>query len=126
MQCDVVTIGGGFSGLITACCAAEFGLSVAVLEARSEDRYPCSSRWVTGAANVMGLPILNEPDRLYAAIPNGSGRNANLAVAARARRQWQARHRMARAAGAQFTSRALRHEQSGQRVLSSRCQLSGS
>ena len=81
MQYDVVTIGGGFSGLVTACRAAELGLSVAVLEERYEDRYPCSSRYATGAANVMGLPIMGEPDRLFATIMNGSGRNADPAVA---------------------------------------------
>src|SRR5262245_2946343 len=65
MTYDMVTIGGGFSGLVTACRAAEFGLKVAVLEARSEDRYPCSSRYTTGVCNVMGLAILAEPDVLY-------------------------------------------------------------
>lgn len=45
MTYDLVTIGGGFSGLVTAARAAELGLSVAVLEARTEDRYPCSSRF---------------------------------------------------------------------------------
>src|SRR5262249_48078910 len=68
MSYDVVTIGGGFSGLVTAARAAELGLKVAVLEARSEDRYPCSSRYTTGACNVMGLAILSEPDALYKAI----------------------------------------------------------
>jgi len=40
MSYDVITIGGGFSGLVTACRAAELGLKAAVLEARNEDRYP--------------------------------------------------------------------------------------
>jgi fumarate reductase flavoprotein subunit len=117
MQYDVVTVGGGFSGLVTACRAAELGLSVAVLEARDEDRYPCSSRYATGAANVMGLPIMSEPDRLFAAIINGSGRNANPAVAraladnGRRAIAWLSRQ------GAEFTSRVLRHDQPGQQVL---------
>jgi succinate dehydrogenase/fumarate reductase flavoprotein subunit len=55
MQFDVVTIGGGFSGLIPACRAAEAGLSAAVLEVRSEERYPCSSRFSTGVGNIMGV-----------------------------------------------------------------------
>ena len=117
MQYDVVTVGGGFSGLVTACRVAELGLSVAVLEARDEDRYPCSSRYATGAANVMGLPIMSEPDRLFAAIMNGSGRNANPAVAraladnGKRAIAWLSRQ------GAQFTSRVLRHDQPGQQVL---------
>src|ERR1700733_8580789 len=81
MQFDVVTIGGGFSGLIPACRAAQSGLSAAVLEARSEDRYLCSSRYSTGVSNVMGHPILADPDVLFRTILEGSGNNANPAVA---------------------------------------------
>src|SRR5882757_4932601 len=81
MQYDVITVGGGFSGLTTACRAAELGLKVAVLEARTEDRYPCSSRYSTGVCNVMGLAILADPDVLYRAIIDGSGGTANPALA---------------------------------------------
>ena len=81
MQFDVVTIGGGFSGLIPACRAAEAGLSAAVLEARSEERYPCSSRFSTGVGNIMGLPIMAEPDRIFRAIMDGSGANAHPVIA---------------------------------------------
>src|SRR5215468_2651673 len=81
MSYDVVTIGGGFSGLVTACRAAELGLKAAVLEARTEDRYPCSSRFTTGVSNVMGLGIMAEPDLLYQAIIRGSGSNATPALA---------------------------------------------
>jgi fumarate reductase flavoprotein subunit len=117
MQYDVVTIGGGFSGLVAACRAAELGLSVAVLEARGEDRYPCSSRYATGAANVMGLPIMSEPDRLFAAITNGSGRNANPAVARAVADNGKRAIAWLSQQGAQFTSRVLRHDQPGQQVL---------
>jgi fumarate reductase flavoprotein subunit len=117
MQYDVVTIGGGFSGLVTACRAAELGLSVAVLEERDEDRYPCSSRYATGAANVMGLPIMSEPDRLFAAIVKGSGRNANSAVARALANNGERAIAWLSLQGAQFTSRVLRHDQPGQKVL---------
>ncbi len=117
MQYDVVTVGGGFSGLVTACRAAELGLSVAVLEARDEERYPCSSRYATGATNVMGLPIFKEPDRLYAAIVNGSGANASPAVARAIADNGKRAIEWLVLQGAQFTSRALRHEQPGQQVL---------
>ncbi len=117
MQYDVVTIGGGFSGLITACRAAELGLSVAALEARSEDCYPCSSRYATGAANVMGLPILSEPDRLYAAILQGSGSHATPAVARAVADNGERAIAWLSQQGAEFTSRVLRHEQPGQQVL---------
>jgi fumarate reductase flavoprotein subunit len=117
MQFDVVAVGGGFSGLIPACRAAQSGLSVAVLEARSEDRYPCSSRYSTGVANVMGLPILSEPDRLFGAVMEGSGDHAHPAVtralADNAKRaiDWLTQE------GASFTQRALQHDQPGQRVI---------
>ncbi len=117
MQFDVVAVGGGFSGLVTACRAAELGLSAAVVEARSEDRYPCSSRYATGACNVMGLPILMEPDRLFEAIIAGSGANARPAVAraiadnGKRAIDWLSRE------GASFTSRALQKDQPGQQAL---------
>jgi fumarate reductase flavoprotein subunit len=117
MQYDAVTVGGGFSGLVTACRAAELGLSVAVLEARDEDRYPCSSRYATGAANVMGLPIMSEPDRLFAAIVKGSGRNANPALSRAVANNGKRAIAWLSQQGAQFTSRALRHDQPGQQVL---------
>ncbi len=90
MQFDVITIGGGFSGLVTACRASELGLKAAVLEARSEDRYPCSSRWSTGAFGVMGISLMNPPEILAAAILDGTGGTAKPelvhAVAQNARR----------------------------------------
>src|SRR5438093_7718467 len=81
MRYDLVTIGGGFSGLVTAARAAEVGLNVAVLEARTEDRYPCSSRYTTGVCNVMGLAIMSAPDVLYQAILDGSGHTAKPELA---------------------------------------------
>src|SRR5215475_7377685 len=123
MSYDVVTIGGGFSGLVTACRAAELGLKAAVLEARSEDRYPCSSRYTTGVCNVMGLAILAEPDVLYHAIMDGSGDTARpalaRAVADNGRRtiEWLA------GAGAHFVTRALQKDQPWQKVLAPPRQL---
>jgi fumarate reductase flavoprotein subunit len=117
MRYDVITIGGGFSGLTAACRAAELGLKVAVLEACAEDRYLCSSRYTTGVCNVMGLAILTSPDTLYQAIMDGSGGTARpalaRAVADNGRRaiDWLA------AQGARFINRALQKDQPGQRVL---------
>jgi fumarate reductase flavoprotein subunit len=123
MQFDVVAIGGGFSGLVTGCRAAELGLSVAVVEARSEDRYPCSSRYATGACNVMGLPILMEPDRLFEAIIAGSGANARPAVARAIADNGKRAIDWLSQEGAQFTSRALKKDQPGQQVLAPARQL---
>ncbi len=117
MPYDLVTIGGGFSGLVSAARAAELGLKVAVLEARAEDRYPCSSRYSTGVSNVMGLAILADPDVLYQAIIDGSGGTANptlaRAIADNGKRaiDWLA------AEGARFITRALQKDQPGQKVL---------
>jgi len=117
MQFDVVTIGGGFSGLIPACRAAEAGLSAAVLEARSEARYPCSSRYSTGVANVMGLPIMVEPDRMFRAIMDGSGANAHAAVARAIADNGKRAIEWLSGQGATFVQRALQHDQPGQQVL---------
>jgi fumarate reductase flavoprotein subunit len=117
MPYDLVTIGGGFSGLVTAARAAELGLKVAVLEARTEDRYPCSSRYTTGVSNVMGLAILADPDVLYRAIIDGSGGTANTALArAIADNGKRAIDRRA-AEGVRFITRALQKDQTGQKVL---------
>jgi len=117
MPYDLVTIGGGFSGLVSAARAAELGLRVAVLEARTEDRYPCSSRYTTGVSNVMGLAILADPDVLYRAIIDGSGGTANPALArviadnGKRAIDWLATQ------GARFITRALQKDQPGQKVL---------
>jgi fumarate reductase flavoprotein subunit len=117
MPYDLVTIGGGFSGLVTAARAAELGLRVAVLEARTEDRYPCSSRYSTGVCNVMGLAIMAAPDVLYRAILDGSCGTARpelaRAIAENGKRtiDWLAGE------GARFITRALQKDQPGQKVL---------
>lgn len=117
MQFDMVAIGGGFSGLITACRAADLGLSAAVLEARSEDLYPCSSRFSTGVANVMGHPIMAEPERMFRTIMDGSGKNARAAVARALAENGKRAIEWLTQEGANFTQRALQHDQPGQKVL---------
>ena len=81
MGYDVVTVGGGFSGLVTACRAGELGLKAAVIEARSEARYPCSSRYSTGVFGVMGISLMNRPDTLAQAILDGTDGTADPALA---------------------------------------------
>jgi succinate dehydrogenase/fumarate reductase flavoprotein subunit len=117
MQFDALTIGGGLSGLVTACRAAELGAKVAVLEQGAGDRYPCSSRYSTGVINVMGLPILAAPQALYDAILEGSGANATPALAR------AIADNGARAIGwlaeqeTRFIQRGLQKDQPGQQVL---------
>jgi succinate dehydrogenase/fumarate reductase flavoprotein subunit len=117
MPYDLVTIGGGFSGLVSAARAAELGLKVAVLEARTEDRYPCSSRYTTGVSNVMGLAILAHPDVLYQAIIDGSGGTANPALARAVADNGRRAIDWLPAQGARFITRALQKDQPGQKVL---------
>src|SRR5882724_9831931 len=117
MPYDLVTIGGGFSGLVSAARAAELGLKVAVLEARAEDRYPCSSRYSTGVSNVMGLAILADPDVLYRAIIDGSGGTANPALARALADNGKRAIDWLAAQGARFITRALQKDQPGQKVL---------
>ncbi len=117
MRYDLVAIGGGFSGLISACRASELGATALVLEQSSLERYPCSSRFTTGVANIMGIGIMSPPDELFASIMRGGGANADQLIAraladhgARAV-NWLAAH------GARFINRALQKDQPGQRVL---------
>src|SRR5499426_1936016 len=117
MSYDLVTIGGGFSGLVTAARAAQLGLKVAVLEARTEDRYPCSSRYSTGVCNVMGLAILSAPDVLYGAILDGSGSTANPELARAIADNGERTIDWLAADGARFITRALQKDQPGQKVL---------
>jgi len=117
MSYDVITIGGGFSGLVTACRAAELGLKAAVLEARNEDRYPCSSRYSTGVCNVMGLAILAAPDVLYQALIDGSGGAANPELARAIADNGKRTIEWLTGEGARFVTRALQKDAPGQKVL---------
>jgi glycine/D-amino acid oxidase-like deaminating enzyme len=45
---DLVAIGGGFAGLCTAVRGAELGLRTAMLEAGTDESYPCSSALADG------------------------------------------------------------------------------
>ena len=117
MRHDIVCVGGGFSGLVAACRAAQSGARALVLERRGEEIYPCSSRFTTGVVNVMGLGIMLPPDELFAAIMAGSAPKADPAIArviadngARAI-EWLA------SIGVEFLDRALQKEQPGQRVI---------
>jgi fumarate reductase flavoprotein subunit len=117
MAYDVITVGGGFSGLTTACRAAELGLAAAVLEGSAEDRYLCSSRYSTGVCNVMGLAILASPDVLYKAIIDGSGGTARPALARAVADNGKRTIDWLSQQGTRFITRALQKDQPGQKVL---------
>ena len=117
MEFDALTIGGGLSGLVTACRAAELGAKVGVLEQSAEDRYPCSSRYSTGVINVMGLPILADPQTLYDAILVGSGANATPALARAVADNGKRAIGWLAEQDTRFIQRGLQKDQPGQQVL---------
>ncbi|HUZ74532.1 MAG TPA: FAD-dependent oxidoreductase [Stellaceae bacterium] len=90
---DVIAVGGGFSGLTTACRAAQLGLNALILEQRPEPLYPCSSRYATGVFGVMGVSLMNPPEALAAAIMSGTDgtarRDLAAAVAQNSRRAYE-------------------------------------
>ena len=51
-ELDLVSIGGGFAGLVAALRGAELGLRTAVLEQGADEGYLCSSRWAGGIFHV--------------------------------------------------------------------------
>ncbi|HLI21522.1 MAG TPA: FAD-dependent oxidoreductase [Stellaceae bacterium] len=114
---DLVAIGGGLSGLVTACRAAQLGQRAAVLEQGSDERYPCSSRWSTGVVNVMGLAILADPEQLYRAIIEGSGNTARPELACAIADNGKRAIDWLGAQGARFIQRGLQKDQPGQQVL---------
>jgi fumarate reductase flavoprotein subunit len=65
---DLVAIGGGFAGLCAAVRGAELGLRTAVLEAGTDESYPCSSRWAGGIFHASYHDVKLSPDELLAAI----------------------------------------------------------
>jgi len=78
---DVIAIGGGFAGLVTACRAAELGLRAAVLEKKTDERYVCNSRYTSGVFVVMGLNALSPAEKIEAAIIAATDGAADPALA---------------------------------------------
>ncbi len=103
-QFDLISIGGGFAGLVAAVRGAELGLRTAIVEAGADQRYPCSSRWAGGIFHVSYHDVKLEPAELVAAIDRQTGGEADpeltAAVAGNCGRliDWLA------AQGANFTS----------------------
>jgi len=79
---DLVSIGGGFAGLVAALRGAELGLRTAVLEAGAGERYLCSSRWAGGIFHVSYHDVRLPPAELVAAIGRATGGEAEPELAA--------------------------------------------
>ncbi|MGE3784405.1 MAG: FAD-dependent oxidoreductase, partial [Alphaproteobacteria bacterium] len=65
---DLVSIGGGFAGLVAALRGAEMGMRTAVVEKGADARYLCSSRWAGGIFHVSYHDVKSPPADLKAAI----------------------------------------------------------
>ena len=79
---DVVVIGGGIAGLVSALGAAQHGLAVVVLEQGAEDQYLCNSRLTGGVFHcALRPPDLPAAD-LEQIIVRNRGADVNRALAA--------------------------------------------
>ncbi len=65
MKVDLLAVGGGFAGLVSANRAAELGLTSAVIERGAEPDYICNSRVSTGAFHCAMWSVEDPPDVLY-------------------------------------------------------------
>jgi fumarate reductase flavoprotein subunit len=64
MQADVIVVGGGLAGLVTACRASELGLKSIVLEQGSAPDYLCNSRVTGGVFHFASECMLDPPEIL--------------------------------------------------------------
>src|ERR1700710_1378798 len=78
---DLVVVGGGVAGLVAATRALELGKSTVVLEAQSEQKYPCATRMSGGVFHVIFRSVTNPPDVLLKAIEEGTEGCADPALA---------------------------------------------
>jgi fumarate reductase flavoprotein subunit len=79
---DLVSIGGGFAGLVAALRGAELGLRTAILEQGEDERYLCSSRWAGGIFHVSYHDVKLAPAELVGAIERATGGEAEPELAA--------------------------------------------
>src|SRR6188768_39487 len=65
---DIIVIGAGIAGLVTANHAAELGRRVAVLEKSTEEKYICNSRYAYGTFHINFTGLDTPEDALTARI----------------------------------------------------------
>src|SRR4051794_8534455 len=94
MDYDVIIVGAGIAGLVTANRVAQLGKRVVVLEKSTEDKYICNSRYAYGTFHI-NFTDLNAPEETLTAkidaCSNGTARkDLASAVAKDGRRlmQW--------------------------------------
>ncbi len=69
---DVIVIGAGIAGLVTANRAAQLGKRVLVLEKGSEDKYLCNSRYAYGTFHINYSDLEADEELLVARIDNAT------------------------------------------------------
>src|SRR6185503_1314059 len=91
---DVIVIGAGIAGLVTANRAAQLGKRVVVLEKSTEDKYICNSRYAYGTIHINYSDLNQDEDvlmgRIDAATEGTARKDLARAVAKDGRRlvQW--------------------------------------
>jgi fumarate reductase flavoprotein subunit len=62
---DLIIIGGGIAGLVTANRAAQLGLKATVLEQGTVEKYPCNTRYTGGTFHLCLREITLDPELLH-------------------------------------------------------------
>jgi fumarate reductase flavoprotein subunit len=94
MDHDVIVIGAGIAGLVTANRAAQLGKRVVVIEKSTEDKYICNSRYAYGTIHINYSDLTQDEDvlvgRIEAATEGTARKDLARAVAKDGRRlvQW--------------------------------------
>ena len=78
---DVVVIGGGIAGLVTANRATQLGKRVVVLEKGTEDKYLCNSRYAYGTFHINYSDLGQDEDALVARIETATEGHARKDLA---------------------------------------------
>ncbi|MCL4711966.1 MAG: FAD-binding protein [Pseudorhodoplanes sp.] len=73
---DLVVVGGGLAGLSAANRATQLGLRAVVLEAGSDERYPCNSRYTMGFLHVAFNATTSGADQLRKVIEKATDGHA--------------------------------------------------
>ena len=80
IDADVVVVGAGIAGLVTALRLAEQGIKAIVLEQGSQDKYPCNTRIAGGAFHVAHRDVADDPEMILSAIVKRVGDSARADV----------------------------------------------
>ena len=78
---DVIVVGGGIAGLVTANRAAQAGFKPLVLEKGAEDKYLCNSRYTGGVFHIAYRDVMRSEDELYERIEEETEGRASPALA---------------------------------------------